>query len=58
MSDLHDSIQRYAELAVTIGVNLQAGQRLILRAPLEAAPLVRAITAGSNSLASGDFRAT
>ncbi|TNC66827.1 aminopeptidase [Rubellimicrobium roseum] len=33
-------IDRYAELAVRSGLNLQPGQQLVLTAPLEAAPLV------------------
>src|SRR6185503_1641245 len=33
----------YAELAVKIGLGLQAGQRLIIRSPIESAPLVRLI---------------
>jgi len=36
-------LQNYAELAVKIGLGLQAGQRLIIRAPIESAPLVRLI---------------
>ncbi|CUS06129.1 Aminopeptidase 2 [Candidatus Promineifilum breve] len=35
----------YAELIVKVGLNLQAGQRLMVRAPLEAAPLVRHVAA-------------
>src|SRR5262245_7552213 len=37
-------LQNYADLAVRIGVGLRAGQRLIVRAPVESAPLVRLIT--------------
>lgn len=43
------NLQKYAELAVRVGVNLRAGQRLIVRAPapygldFELAPLVRHI---------------
>ena len=40
-----ESLQAYARLAVHVGVNLQKGQRLMVRAPIEAAPLVREITA-------------
>lgn len=44
-----DSFERdldtYAELAVTIGVGLQPGQRFLIRASLEAAPLVRLVAA-------------
>ena len=37
-------LHNYADVAVKIGVNLQAGQRLIVRGPIEAAPLIRLIT--------------
>jgi len=38
-------LQRYADLTVKVGLNLQSGQRLVIIAwILEAAPLVRAIT--------------
>jgi aminopeptidase len=37
-------LQNYADLAVKIGVGLQARQRLIVRAPVEGAPLVRLVT--------------
>ncbi len=40
-------LQNYAALAVNAGVGLQAGQRLIVRAPVEGAPLVRLIAAGA-----------
>jgi len=36
-------LDRLAELAVRVGLNLQGGQDLLLTAPLEAAPLVRLI---------------
>jgi aminopeptidase len=36
-------LQNYAELAVKIGVGLRAGQRLLVRAPVESAPLIRLI---------------
>jgi aminopeptidase len=36
-------LDRLAELAVRVGLNLQPGQDLLLTAPLEAAPLVRRI---------------
>lgn len=38
-------LNNLAQLAVKVGVNLQPGQRFIIRAPLEAAPLVRLIAA-------------
>jgi len=38
-------LERYAELAVKVGLNLQPGQRLLIVAnPLESAPLVRSVT--------------
>lgn len=40
-------LQNYAELAVKVGVGLRAGQRLIVRAPVESAPLVRLIAASA-----------
>jgi len=36
-------LQNYADLAVKFGIGLQAGQRLIVRTPVESAPLVRLI---------------
>ncbi|MCO5180098.1 MAG: aminopeptidase [Candidatus Promineofilum sp.] len=38
------ALSQYAELIVKIGLNVQPGQRLLIRAPLEAAPLVRQVT--------------
>jgi aminopeptidase len=38
-------LDAYAELALRVGVNLQPGQRLIIWAPVEAAPLVHLVTA-------------
>ena len=41
----NQKLQRYADLTVKVGLNLQPGQRLVIIAwVLEAAPLVRAIT--------------
>lgn len=40
-----ERIGRLAEVAVRVGLNLQAGQELVLTAPLDALPLARAITA-------------
>jgi len=36
-----EKLQRFADLAIQIGVGIQPGQTLIIRAPIEAAPLVR-----------------
>lgn len=40
-----EKLQRYADLTVKVGLNLQPGQRLVIVAgPLDVAPLVRAVT--------------
>jgi len=40
-----EKLSNYASLLVHVGVNLQKGQRLLLRAPITAAPLVRKVVA-------------
>lgn len=40
-------LQNYADLAVKVGTNIQPGQRLILRAPINTAPLARLIAASA-----------
>ena len=40
-------LANYANLAVKVGVNIQPGQRLVIRAPIDAAPLVRLIAASA-----------
>lgn len=37
-------LEAYANLAVKVGVNIQPGQRLLIRAPIESAPFVRKLT--------------
>ena len=39
-----EKLDRFAEVAVLVGLNLRAGQELLISAPLEALPLVRRIT--------------
>lgn len=39
-----DRLARLAEIAVRVGLNLQAGQELVMTAPLDALPLARLIT--------------
>lgn len=39
------SLNQYAELIVKVGLNLQPGQRLLIRGPIEAAPLARLVAA-------------
>jgi len=44
-SDFEQNLQKYADLIVKVGLNLQPGQRLNVYAPLDAAPLVRQVAA-------------
>lgn len=39
------SLQKYAEIIIHVGLNLQPGQRLVIQTPVEASPLVRLVTA-------------
>lgn len=43
MSDFQAKLEKYAELAVKIGVNVQQGQNLIINATIDSAELVRLI---------------
>ena len=43
-SDFNQRLDRYGKLAVRVGVNLQPGQRLVIRSPVEAASFTRRIT--------------
>ncbi|MGW8958119.1 aminopeptidase [Paenibacillus sp. NPDC055715] len=43
MSDFQQKLQKYAELAVRVGANVQPGQTLIVHAPILSAELVRLI---------------
>jgi len=47
-----DMLQRYADVILRVGLSLQAGQQLVIRALLEAAPLVRSIAARAYQLGS------
>lgn len=40
---LEKNLEKYAELAVKVGVNIQPGQTLLVRTPIECAPFVRKI---------------
>ena len=42
-----ENLKKYAEVIIQMGLNLQPGQRLIIGASLEAAPLVRLIAAAA-----------
>ena len=41
MSEFDRNIEKYAELAVKVGVNIQKGQELVINAPISAADFVR-----------------
>ena len=41
MENFNELLKKYADFIVRVGVNPQPGQTLILRCPLEAAPLAR-----------------
>jgi aminopeptidase len=43
MSDLQKNLEKYAELAVKVGVNIQQGQTLVVNATLDAAEFVRKV---------------
>lgn len=47
LPEMQQALRQYADLAVQVGLNLRAGQRLIVRAPLQTAPLVRLIAASA-----------
>ena len=44
MSNFQKNLEKYAELAVKVGVNIQKGQTLVVNTMLEGAELVRLIT--------------
>ncbi|MBY0098288.1 aminopeptidase [Mesobacillus maritimus] len=44
MSDFQTNLEKYADLAVKVGVNVQPGQTLVVNAGIDSAPLVRLIT--------------
>lgn len=41
--NLEKNLEKYAELSVKIGVNIQPGQTLLVRSPIECAPFVRKV---------------
>jgi aminopeptidase len=45
--DFEQNLRKYAELAVKIGVNVQPGQRVMIQAGIDQAPLVRLIAASA-----------
>ncbi len=44
MSSFQEKLEKYAELAVKVGVNIQEGQTLVIRTPISAVELVRLVT--------------
>ena len=42
---MKNNLERYADLAIGVGLNLQPGQRMVIRAPIEAVELTRALAA-------------
>ena len=46
-------LDHYADLALQIGLDLQPGQPLVIRSPLEAAPLVRSVAERAYRMGSG-----
>ncbi|NVO24967.1 aminopeptidase [Donghicola mangrovi] len=50
---LTEALDKLAEVAVRVGLNLQEGQDLVLTAPVEALPLVRRITAAAYRAGAG-----
>ena len=43
MSEFQNNLEKYAELAVKVGVNIQKGQTLVVNATLDAAEFVRLV---------------
>lgn len=48
-----EALEKLAEVAVQVGLNLQEGQDLVITAPVEALPLVRRITAAAYRAGAG-----
>ena len=46
-TDFDQLLSNYAELIVHVGLNMRAGQRLVIQAPIQAAELVRKVTASA-----------
>ena len=54
--DFQAKLARYAELLVKVGVNLPAGGKLLVNAPLDAAPLVRQVVRAAYQAGALDVR--
>ncbi|WP_019587123.1 aminopeptidase [Deinococcus apachensis] len=55
---LEEKLARYAELLVRTGVNLPKGGRVLVRAPVDAAPLVRLVVRAAYRAGADDVRVT
>ncbi|GGH73830.1 aminopeptidase [Pullulanibacillus pueri] len=44
MENFHENLEKYAELAVKVGINIQKGQELVINAPIHAISFVRIVT--------------
>ena len=53
MLKLQPKIERYADLIVRKGVNVEAGQEVVIQAPVEVAPLVRTLVARAYAAGAG-----
>jgi aminopeptidase len=49
-TETSNKLASYADLAIHVGLNLQPGQRLVVSAPVEAAPFVRLVTESAYKL--------
>ena len=41
MSEFEKCLEQYADLLIRLGLNVQSGQTVVIRSPVECAPLVR-----------------
>lgn len=51
MSTFQENLQKYAELAVKVGVNIQKGQTLVINTSIESAEFVRLVVKKLTKLA-------
>ncbi|GAB5492517.1 MAG: aminopeptidase [Phototrophicaceae bacterium] len=54
MTNFKDKIQKYADVAIAVGLDFKAGQRLFLNAPIEARDLALAITCSAYNAGAED----
>ena len=51
---MEEKLREYAHLIVSVGLNLQKGQTLILSSPVECAPFARLCASAAYDLGAGD----